>query len=160
MALAVNSRLPEGRSPWSTCLGPKQLHTPQNSKWECTIPKQSQRLQIDVGRLPVMANSTNPVRIQMHPHECASMHNWNRPQNSRSECRNTLPTLLGRAICCCTAEKLRFRLKMPDLLMECSKIRFEVHNHNPALFGRDARLNLRRVGASARPQPLPSSETT
>ena len=36
-----------------------------------------------------------------------------------------MPTLFGRAICCCTAEKLRFRLRMPDLLMECSKIRFQ-----------------------------------
>ena len=67
-----------------------------------------------------------------------------------------MPTLLGRAICCCTAEKLRFRLRMPDLLMECSKIRIRMQNHNPALFGRDVRLNLRRVGASARPQPAPA----
>ena len=135
------SRLPGGRSPWSTCLGPKSLYTPQNSKWECTIPKESQQLQIDVGRLPIMANSTNPVRIQMHPHDCASMHNQNRLQNSRSECTNTLPTLLGRAICCCNTGIPRFRLRMPDRLMEYSNPQSEFTKQNPALLGRDVRLN-------------------
>ena len=68
------SRLPGGRSPWSTCLVPKSLYTPQNSKWECTIPKESQRLKIDDGRLPVMAISTKSVQIQMHLHNRAGMH--------------------------------------------------------------------------------------
>ena len=64
-----------------------------------------------------------------------------------------MPTLLGRAICCCSAEKLRFRLRMPDLLMGCSNLQSECRKQNPALLGRDVRLNSRRVGASARPQP-------
>ena len=45
---------------------------------------------------------------------------------------------------------------MPDRLMVCSELQIRMQNHNPALFGRDARLNLRRVGASARPQPAPA----
>ena len=138
------SRLPKGRSPWSTCLGPKTLHTPRINKWECKIPKESQQLTANIGRSPVMAISTNLVRIQMHPRNRASMHDSNRPRNSRSECRNTLPTLLGRAICCCTAKKLRFRLRMPDLLMECSKIQSEFAKQNPALLGRDVRLKMPR----------------
>ena len=42
---------------------------------------------------------------------------------------------------------------MPDRLMECSNLQSECRKQNPALLGRDVRLNLRRVGASARPQP-------
>ena len=67
-----------------------------------------------------------------------------------------MPTLFGRAICCHTTGIPRFRLRMPDRLMECSELQIRMQNHNPALFGRDARLNLRRVGASARPQPAPA----
>ena len=71
------SRLPKGRSPWSTCCLPKTLHTPQINKWECEIPKESQRLKIDNGRSLVMAISTKSVRIQVHPHDRASMHDQN-----------------------------------------------------------------------------------
>ena len=78
------SRLPGGRSPWSTCLGPKSLYTPRINKGECEIPMGNRRLRINFGQSPVMAISTNPVQIQMHPHDRASMHDQNRLPNSRS----------------------------------------------------------------------------
>ena len=78
------SRLPEGRSPWSTCLGPNPLHTPQNSDWECKIPMGIRRLMIDIGRSPVMAFFDRFMQISIHPNDSACMHDPNRPRNSRS----------------------------------------------------------------------------
>ena len=68
------SRLPGGRSPWSTCLVPKTLHTPRINNGECEIPMGNRRLRIEFGRSPVMAISTKSVRIQLHPHDRATMH--------------------------------------------------------------------------------------
>ena len=141
---SLRSRLPEGRSPWSTCCLPKSLHTPQINKWECEIPIESQRLKIEAGRSPVMVISTRLVRIQMHPHNRAIMHDRIQPPNSRSYTRKHLPTLLGRAICCCHAGIPGFRLRLPDPLMECSKIQSEFAMQNPALLGRDVRLKTPR----------------
>ena len=55
-----------------------------------------------------------------------------------------MPTLLGRAICCHTTGIPRFRLRMPDRLMECSELQSESTKQNPALLGRDVRLNAPR----------------
>ena len=78
------SRLPGGRSPWSTCCLPKSLHTPSINKWEYEIPTGNQRLKIDYGRLPVMAIFDRFMRIQNHPHDRACMHDQIRSKNSRS----------------------------------------------------------------------------
>ena len=78
------SRLPGDRSPWSTCLVPKSLHTPKINKWECEIPTGNQQLRIGDGRLLVMAISTKSMRISNHPHDRTIMHDQIRPQNSRS----------------------------------------------------------------------------
>ena len=75
---------PEAGHLGARSLGPKQLHTPQNSKWEYGIPKGNRRLEIEFGRSPVMAISTRFMRIQMHPHDRACMHDQNRPKNCRS----------------------------------------------------------------------------
>ena len=55
-----------------------------------------------------------------------------------------MPTLLGRAICCHTTGIPRFRLRMPDRLMECSELQSESTKQNPALLGRDVRLKTPR----------------
>ena len=116
------SRLPGGRSPWSTCcLGPNPLHTPQNSNWECKIPMGIRPLKINIGQSPVMVIFDRFMRIQNHPHDRACMHDQKSTPNSRSSIRITMPTLLGRAICCCTTEIPEFKLRMPDSLMECSE---------------------------------------
>ena len=55
-----------------------------------------------------------------------------------------MPTLFGRAICCYTTGIPRFRLRMPDRLMECSDSPIRMQMQNPALLGRDVRLNAPR----------------
>ena len=55
-----------------------------------------------------------------------------------------MPTLFGRAICCHTTGIPRFRLRIPDRLMECSDSPIRMQMQNPALLGRDVRLNARR----------------
>ena len=55
-----------------------------------------------------------------------------------------MPTLLGRAICCCTAGIPEFRLRMPDSLMECTESPIRMSMQNPALLGRDVRLKAPR----------------
>ena len=67
-----------------------------------------------------------------------------------------MPTLLGRVICCCTTKIPEFRLRMPDSLMECSESESEC-NHRIAGTSRPSDGDsIRRVGASARPQPAPA----
>lgn len=64
-----------------------------------------------------------------------------------------MPTLLGRAICCCTTGIPGFRLKIPDPLIECSESNPKC-NRKIAGTPRPNDVDLMRgVDASARPQP-------
>ena len=78
------SRLPGGRSPWSTCLVPKQLHTPKINKGECEIPTGNLRLMIDFGRSLVMAIFDRIYADFGSPAQSRSMHDQSIPRNSRS----------------------------------------------------------------------------
>ena len=65
-------------------LGPKQLQTPQNSKWECKIPMGYWRLRIAVSRSPVMVIFDQLLWIQMHPLDRTCMHDQIPTPNSKS----------------------------------------------------------------------------
>ena len=67
-----------------------------------------------------------------------------------------MPTLLGRAICCCTTGIPRFRLRTPDPLMECSESESECNRKIAGTSRPSDGDSMRRVGASARPQPAPA----